>query len=426
MRNILTTTKSGLSAIAAVGRRTCLAAMLATSLSATSGGFAIAQSPYGTTQSLSLADSGEQSYGLVSGGGSLDDSDSIMTGSMPIALQGGAMNSRSPVTGSGRSTNRVPATLASMPTVMDGGGYYEGGAVSGCNPCFTPGCDVSWYIGYEALWLRREGDENFSLTQFTRMPEFDYELGEFGGRITAGRLFDCTNGIEGVYTGPYKWRRTANVTGPGNLDSRFFPTDGLDGGDIDSFNDANQHVQTYETRFSSYEVNRTWWTWDVLQTMVGLRYIDYEEDYLLSTARVGVGNGAFRSSINNSAVGPQIGALLMRPVSLRANYGFRGKAAVFANFDEVSSFLSNAGTVVLNANDNAVDLAGLVEMGVFANYQIVPSVRLTAGYEFMYLPGFATVPGQNYSNLTPSTGSSVENDDEVFLHGGSVGVQILY
>ena len=116
MRNFLTTTKSGLSAMAAVGRRTCLAAMLATSLSATSGGFAIAQSPYGTAQtpmsmaSMSLADSGERSYGLVSGSASLDDAESIMTGAVPNGAVGpGGVNSGATV-GSGRSTNRVPAT----------------------------------------------------------------------------------------------------------------------------------------------------------------------------------------------------------------------------------------------------------------------------------------------------------------------------
>jgi len=410
MRKILTTTKSGLSAIAAVGRRTCLAAMLATSLSAISTEFAIAQSPFGATQSsMSLADTGNQSYGLVSGAAMSDESESLITGSgRPIQ-------------------NKVPATLASMPSVGGpDGGYYDGGMVSGGAPCYTPGCDVSWYVGYEALWLRREGDENFSLTQFTRMQEFDYELGEFGGRITAGRLFDCTNGVEGVYTGPYKWRRGSTRTDPGNVDSRFFPNNGITAADIDSFTDADAQVQTYEAKFSSYEINRTWWTWDVLQTMVGLRYIDYEEDYALSTAKGGVGNGLFQSNVNNSAIGPQIGALLMRPASLRANYGVRGKAAVFANFDEVNTFLSDAGATRLFNNDNAVDLAGLIEMGIFANYQIVPSVRLTAGYEFMYLPGFATVPGQNYTLLSPNTGTSVENDDEVFLHGGSLGVQILY
>ncbi len=229
MRNFLTTTKSGLSAIAAVGRRTCLAAMLATSLSATSAEFAHAQSPHAMAPStLSLADGGEQSYGLVSGASMADGTEGM-------------------VTGSGRGAERrVPANVVSMPSVVnDPGSYYGGEMVSGGAPCFTPGCDVSWYIGYEALWLRPEGDDNFSLTQFARMPEFDYELGEFGGRITAGRLFDCTNGFEVVYTGPYEWTRGVNVLGNGNLDSRFSPNDGYTGASINAFNDADQHVQTY-------------------------------------------------------------------------------------------------------------------------------------------------------------------------------------
>lgn len=409
MRSILTTTKSGLSALAAVGRRTWLAAMLATSLTATSAEFATAQSPYQVApSSISLGDAAEQSSGLVSGE-PLDESEGL-------------------VTGRGRTASKsVPASLASMPSVVHGDGYYDEGMVSGSNACYAPGCDVSWYVGYEALWLRREGDDNFSLSQFNRMPEFDYDLGEYGGRITAGRLFDCTNGVEGVYTGPFKWRRTSDVSsGAGNLNSFFVPTDGYTAASINTFNNSIQHVQTYEVKFNSFELNRTWWTWDVLQTLVGIRYVNYEEDYAFFSARPGFGNGAYLSSVNNNAVGPQIGAQLIRPASLRTNYGIRGKAAVLANFDDVSTFMSNAGTVLINSSDESVDVSGLVEMGVFGNYQIVPSVRLTAGYEFMYLPRFATVPEQDVTRVNINSGTSVNNDSDVFLHGGSLGVQILY
>lgn len=412
MRNILTTTKSGLSAIAAVGRRTWLAAMLATSISATSVEFATAQSPYNASSaSMSLGDTAEQSYGLVSGAPS-EESEGL-------------------VTGSGRTSKAVPATLASMPSVL-GGGYYDGsmvsdGLVSGGSPCYGPGCDVSWYVGYEALWLRREGDDNFSMSRFNRLEEFDYEIGRIGGRITAGRLFDCTNGVEAVYTGPFKWDRSSNVSSAGGaLNSRFVPSGAYDLTSIDTFNSANQHVQTYQAKFNSYELNRTWWTWDVLQTLVGLRYVNYEEDYAFSSAHNVNGNGLYLSSINNNAVGPQVGAQLIRPASLRTNYGIRGKAAVLANFDDSSTFMSNAGTLLINSTDESVDVAGVVEMGIFGNYQIVPSVRLTAGYEFMYLPGFATVPGQDITSVTLESGSRVETGDDLLLHGGSVGVQILY
>ncbi len=414
MRNILTTTKSGLSAMAAVGRRTCLAAMLATSLSATSLEFATAQSLYDTApSSTAFGNSAEQSYGLVSGG--------------PVEEPEGL------VTGLGRPTTQaVPSKLASMQSVVNGGGYYDGSIasdapVSSGVPCYTPGCDVSWYVGYEALWLRREGDDNFTMSRFNRMDKFDYELGRYGGRITAGRLFDCHNGVEAVYTGPFKWQRSSDVSSStGVLKSNFVPSVDYTLNDINAFNSANRHIQTYQAKFNSYEVNRTWWTWDVLQTLVGLRYVNYEEDYALSSFRNNVGSGLFQSATNNNAFGPQVGAKLIRPASLRANYGFKGKAGVLANFNNSNTFMDNAGTILISSSDKSVDVAGIVEMGAFANYQIVPSVRLTAGYEFVYLPQFATVPGQGISTVNLASGTNVTTDSDVFLHGGSVGVEILY
>ena len=94
------------------------------------------------------------------------------------------------------------------------------------------------------------------------------------------------------------------------------------------------------------------------------------------------------------------------PVSLRANVGLRGKAGVYANFSERSTFLSNGGNLLLNAGDSEVGVAGQFEMGIFANYQIVPSIRLTAGYEAWYLPQMATVTGQNPASITTSNGAS--------------------
>jgi hypothetical protein len=413
MRNFLTTTKSGLSAMAAVGRRTWLAAMLASSLTAGSGGFASLYEPASHAPAPSTMELGtafDQGYGLVSGAHAAE----------PEGL----------VSGLGRVGPRsVAATMASMPSVVSDGGYYEGNLVSGgaapnCNPCSSPGCDVSWYVGFEALALRREGDDNFTMSRFNRMDEFDYELGRIGGRVTAGRLFDCHNGVEMVYTGPFEWQRSSDVSGV--LQSNFVPSGDYTLASINTFNGADRHVQTYQAKFSSIEMNRTWWTWDVLQTLVGLRYISYEEDYALSTARGGVGAGLFQSAVNNSAIGPQIGAQLIRAASLRLNYGLKGKLGILANFNDSTTFMSNAGTLLLNAEDQSVDVAGIFEMGAFATYQIVPSVRLTAGYEFNYLPRFATVPGQDIATVNLNSGTEVQSDTDIFLHGGSFGVQILY
>ncbi len=308
-----------------------------------------------------------------------------------------------------------------------GGGFYGGGAYGGsggycANSVCAPGCDVSVYVNYDALWLTRENDRYFSLSRNTYLPDFQFD---FAGRYTIGRLFDCVNGWEVSYVGPFDWQRQNAVLGAGTLQSRFVPSGGYTNAEVDTFNDADQHVQAWRAKLNSVEMNRRWWTWDVISTMIGVRYVDYQEKYLFlsDSAR---GSGVFANNVNNRMVGAQLGADILYPVSLRANMGFRGKAGVYANFDEQATFLTNAGTPIFAAGQRTTDVAGLIEMGVFTNYQIVPSVRLTAGYEMWYLPGVATVPGQDIRVVNPNTGFRVQNDNELFLHGGSVGVQVLF
>lgn len=295
-------------------------------------------------------------------------------------------------------------------------------AYGNSDPCSTAGCDVRGYGSAEALWLSRSNDKYFSLSQNSRLPDFDYEL---GGRFTFGRLLNCVDGWEGVYVGPYKWNRQATTTGTADLQSRFIPNLGYTLAEIDTFNFADKHVQSWESELNSFEINRRWWSWDVLSTLIGMRYVDYTEDYLFQSTSVR-GVGSYFNQVKNRMVGAQVGADIFYPVSLRGNVGFRGKAGVYANFDETNVSMQNAATTIVNAGDNSVDLAGLIEIGMFANYQLVPSVRLTAGYEFWYVPGIATVPSQAPQFINPSTGTRVDNDNELFLHGGSVGAQILF
>lgn len=289
------------------------------------------------------------------------------------------------------------------------------------DPC-TAGCDVTGYGSAEALWLNRSNDKYFSLSQDSRLSDFDYRL---GGRFTFGRLFNCVDGWEGVYVGPYDWNRQATKNGNNDLQSRFIPNEGYGPAQIDTFNNASKHVQSWESKLNSFEVNRRWWSWDVLSTLIGMRYVDYSENFLLQSTSL-QGAGTYSNQVKNRMAGAQIGADIFYPVSLRGNVGFRGKAGVYANFDETNVFMRNAATTIVNAGDNSVDVAGLIEMGVFANYQLVPSVRLTAGYEFWYMPGIVTVPGQSPQIINPSTGTQVDNDNELFLHGGSLGAQIVF
>ncbi|GIX00234.1 MAG: hypothetical protein KatS3mg111_3566 [Pirellulaceae bacterium] len=299
-----------------------------------------------------------------------------------------------------------------------------GPAVS--NPC-VPGCNIRGYGSYEALWLRREGDERFSLSRNAFLSDFEYEMGgDIGGRYTFGWMMNCVDGWEVSYIGPYDWRRNSSVTASGTLQSRFFPTGGYTGNEVSAFNNADAHAQSWRAQLNSIELNRKWWEWDVVSTMIGIRYVDYEEDFGFASSNSVVGNGLFLQSVDNEMVGVQLGVEAMYPVTLRTNMGVRAKGGVYANFAESQTYLNNAGTIILNAGDTDVDIAGLIEVGYFASYSVTPSVRITAGYELWYLPRIATIPEQRPQVISPSSGTSVLVKDEIVVHGGSVGVQVLF
>jgi hypothetical protein len=320
------------------------------------------------------------------------------------------------------------STNAPANSIMDPKGYpivpiteYDSPYQSS-NPC-NSGCDVSWYVSAEALYLQRDKDEFFSLTRNNFMPRFDYEL---GARFTIGRLLNCADAWEFVYVGPYEWERQLNLVGAGDLQSQFFASDGFGPADVSAFNNADQQVQTYTAEMNNIEVNRRWWAWDVVSTMFGVRYVGYDEKYQFLSSNSTVGNGQYAMKLDNQMIGAQVGADILYPVGLRTHIGFRGKAGAYANFQESRTLLQNAGVTVLNSGDNTTDLAGLFEVGIFGNYQIVPSIRLTASYEIWYGPGVAVVADQSPTRVNASSGTFVNNDDDLFLNGGSVGVQILY
>ncbi len=85
---------------------------------------------------------------------------------------------------------------------------YDPMSMSGCAP---EDCRV-FYAHAEALYWKQEEDQSLTYSVGRRLSDFDYE---WGGRVTIGEMFDCVNGVEFVYTGPFEWTRTDQVLGPG-------------------------------------------------------------------------------------------------------------------------------------------------------------------------------------------------------------------
>jgi hypothetical protein len=282
-------------------------------------------------------------------------------------------------------------------------------------------CNARWYFGFDALWLRREGLRRYSLTQNAFLDDTEYE---FGGRYTVGKLCDCVNAYEFVYAGPFRWLNSSETIGAANVESKFNSTPiGLS----TAFNDADRHVQQYRSSLDSYELNKRWWAWDAVSTMIGVRYTNYRDRYSLQSFRTAAPvSGTYQDNVSNDLVGLQIGGNLFLPTSLRTSVNFKAKGGLFANFaSRTVDLIENNASILKNGFDKT-DLAGLVEFGVSGIYQFTPSVSIQGGYEFWYMPGLATVSNQRNSFLDLNTGSNIRMDHDILIHGFSVGAQILY
>jgi hypothetical protein len=260
------------------------------------------------------------------------------------------------------------------------------------------------------------------MSQTQLLPDFGYEL---GGRFTFGYMYDCVEGIDFVYSGPFDWTRQAAVNGA-NLDSFFTPVAPFTALQLDAFQDAVSQSQAYTAKLSNFEANRRWWADNVMSTLIGLRVIDYSEGYAFNSVRNGGGQGIFRNNVDNLMIGGQIGADMYFPVTTCFDFGFRARGGLFANFQESQTFMSNRGTTLINATDEDVEFSGIIELGALARYRLLRSVVVNGGYEAWFMPGTATVANQGFSLVSPTTGSDVEGGESVFFHGATAGVEISF
>ncbi len=305
-----------------------------------------------------------------------------------------------------------------VPNYVDFGHSSHSGNVMPADCCM--GCDRSYYVNAEAIWFNRSGDRGFSLSRAALMDPFSYEI---AGRITLGQMFDCLMVLKlSTLAAGLAARRLTTGTG---LVSHM-TTNGYLASDIDTFNNSTTHQQAWRAQYQSFEFNRRWWAWDIMSTMIGIRGMDYEEDYAFNAVHADGGLGFHRVSTDNFFLGLQTGLDAFYPISQRLSIGSRARLGVFANFNEGRTFLANRGVTRLNAGDKDVDIAGLIETGAVARYRILPSVVATAGYEIWYLAGVATAPNQGVIPITPLTGSRVSAADEVLFHGATAGIEVSF
>lgn len=281
------------------------------------------------------------------------------------------------------------------------------------------GCFPSWYVQGEMLFFTKGGNGPWSMSNAIDLPEFDHELGM---RITVGRRWDCAEGLEFSYAGPFEWLIAGEANGfP--LDSYFFAP----GGDVDisAFNQAEAHRQTYRSELHSVELNRRFWDWDTMSCLYGLRYFDVSEEFRFDS--LGplplAEQGTFQVEAQNRLIGPQVGLDVIQPVgaSNRLTLIAKTKLGLYANFAEGNAQLVNAGVQQFNNRDNKVAFAFHGELGLVANFQITRRLSVRGGYELWYLDGLTAADDPAAAPLSRTTGRGLNCKQDDWFHGATLG-----
>jgi hypothetical protein len=307
---------------------------------------------------------------------------------------------------------------ASQPQVMQGqpsGSGYSAG-------CYVP-CEPGYYLVSETLFMQQTSGDGFTRGFGYFFDDHDFELAP---RITFGRRFDCVDGYEFVFAGLLEWDDA--IVGTNNA-AVFESPDAILQDAFDLYATAANQTQVRESSFNSFEFNRTYTGWDVARTMIGLRTILYDEEYAyIAGGTDAPGSVALSQSSDNLLIGPQLGLQLIYPVGIRTYTETTLKGGAYLNFvDTDTSLFSPIGAAPLatGAGDE-VELAGMLEIGSKIGINLTRSVSAHVGYDLWYMAGIAESASQLPIGFNRATPFTVSADDDVFIHGLTGGVQVVY
>jgi len=276
-------------------------------------------------------------------------------------------------------------------------------------------CPPGWTIRADGLFFNREGEAGVTLSSGFALGDFDFEE---AARISVIRRRDCLDAWELAYLGPYEFTLFNQAAGAGlntTLSSAVL--------DLSAFNNAVFQRQAYRSQFQSMEANRRCFGWDVISTLIGLRYLNIDEDLSFNSIDAQGALGLLSVETNNHLVGPQAGLELMFPVGRWSSITtLRGGA--FANFLDSNARLFNAGTQQLATSDDEFDFSFMLEVGQYFTVQLTPAIKFRGGYEVGWLWGVALAPEQLPSPLTFNSGATLDSEGDVLYHGATAGLEI--
>jgi hypothetical protein len=254
--------------------------------------------------------------------------------------------------------------------------------------------------------------------------DFDFEPGV---RALLRHYLDDCCAVEASYFGIFDWAATEKACGRNSL---AIPGDlGLASND---FFEADIMRVDYSADLHNVEVNFVKSCGSCccdggrrLSCFVGPRYLGLEEELNIRSTDFDEGTSDYNVRADNDLYGVQIGGRVERWTN-RFGWEVTGRAGIFGNDVRQSQFVTDFPPPFelrprTGADGGRVAFVG--DLSLSLTYRLTSRCSLRGGYNVMWVEGVALAPDQLDFTLTPTSGSGLNDNGGVFLHGAHVGVE---
>ena len=319
-------------------------------------------------------------------------------------------------------------TDGSCPNCGPGAGYSDGPIIRDYGT-FGSVSAANRYLYLDALVMTR-ADGDIQNSNFGTLNDFDFSAGV---RATFGTRADSIIGRElSFFALPEIDQDISRTDAPGRLSIITNPTSGIAANGINSTNDAffiaTQQTQRKESSLYAVEFNRTNWGWDLLKSFTGFRFLQFDDEYFVSSvgSRLGADGqpvtGDFTLDTSNSLFGAHLGGEVFYDVGYRWSASGFGKFGIFANFNSLD-FDYNNDDFDVNSEDDGFTISTVAELGFLAHYQIRTNLRFRAGYNALFVGNVSSVADNLGQTAGLFSGFEGEDSDDAFFHGFNFGLE---
>lgn len=294
------------------------------------------------------------------------------------------------------------------------------------------------YVQLDALFLTygqsaarqpvviRTVDDNFIYPGPTLASTTDATLGtQIGPRITFGILNDDCRGWELSYFGLFGGGGNVTVTGNNDL---ALPGDlGLA-----SLNFFNSNLMTVTSRgeLHSVELNRQRriddWT-----VLAGVRYLRVEDEFNIRGGDPDTTFGDYHLEAGNDLFGVQAGLRRQGTLSWVC-WDLTGKAGLYGNSAKQSQYVTddpNPNPIFYlrdPVSASSTEFAFVGEIQANLTIPLTQWLSLRGGYNLLWIEGVALAPNQLDFSYNSTSGSGLDSDGGLFLHGVHAGGEIIW